>query len=477
MKKGFCNFVKYLILTLLTISSSVVLYYVNKLNILELRYFILLCSIISLLWILILFKLFRKKTRLFSKIIFGLIALILSFFYVFTIKYVQNTINFVENITSPIEYEIQKYSVLVLNDSNYNTINDLDKKSIGFVSLSNSLEDVNDKLKQSSNISFTSGRYNDVSEIIEAITNRQVDAIVLEKSFVDSLDENDYHLSGNTKTIYTFELKVKKEKSTQKVDVVNKPFILYISGSDSRESLYENSRSDVNILAIINPKKHKLLLLSIPRDTYVQLHNTVGTKDKLTHAGLYGVEMSKNTIEDFLNIDINYYAKVSFKTLINVVDVIGGIDLYSEKSFTAWTDKSCRFKTGINTVNGKCALAFSRERYTYSTGDIHRGQNQQQVLTKIIQKLSDTSNLSKYDQILSSVNGSFETDMTYDEITNLVKYQLNEFSSFKVESIGIIGNGKLLPTYSLGTKPLYVMIPDDNSILLAQAKIKEYMKD
>lgn len=474
--KGLCNFIRYLVLTLITLSSATFLYYINKLNVLSFKYFIVLAIIVFLFWILIIFKLLRKKTRTFSKIIFGLISLILSFAYIVGIKYIQSTINFVENVTTVVEYETQTYSVLVHNNSNYNNIADLTDKNIGFVSLTNSLEDVNKKLQESSNITFVSKEYNEISQIIESINNYEVDAIVLEQSFVDSLEENDYHLSDNVRSIYTFELKVKKEKSTKKIDVVNEPFIMYISGSDSEDSLYENFRSDVNILAVVNPKNNKILLLSVPRDTYVQLHNTIGTKDKLTHAGLYGVEMSKNTLEDFLNLDINYYAKVSFNTLINIVDTIGGIDIYSEKSLSM--SKGCKFKQGINTnVNGKCALLFSRNRKSYSTGDIHRGQNQQEVITKIIEKLSNPSILTKYNDILSSINGSFETDMTYDELTNLVKNQLDKVSRWDVESIVIEGEGKLLPTYSLGSKPLYVMIPDENSVSSAKEKINEYLKN
>ena len=475
--KGLRNFIIYLVLTITTISSVTFLYYINKLNILSFKYFIILIIIVILLLLLIIFKLLRKKTRVFSKIIFGLISIILSFCYIVGIKYVQSTINFVEKVTNVVEYEKQTYSVLVHNESSYNNISDLNDKNIGFVSLTNSLENVNNKLQESSGITFISKEYTDISEVIESIKNNQVDAIVLEQSFVDSLEQNDYHLGDSVRSIYTFELKVKKEKSTQKVDVINEPFVLYISGSDSWDSLYSNFRSDVNILAIVNPNKHKILLLSIPRDTYVQLHNTTGTKDKLTHAGLYGVEMSKNTLEDFLNLDINYYAKVSFNTLIDVVDVIGGIDLYSEKSFRAWTNHNCRFKEGINSVDGKCALAFARERMSYSTGDIHRGQNQQQVITKIIQKLSNPSILIKYNEILNSIDGSFETDMSYDEITSLVKYQLDNFVNWEVESIVIEGEGKLLPTYSLGSKPLYVMIPNEESVSSALNKIDEYLEN
>ena len=136
--------------------------------------------------------------------------------------------------------------------------------------------------------------------------------------------------------------------------------------------------------------------------------------------------MSVSTIEDLIDIDINYYVRVNFNTLIKVIDEIGGIDIYSDTDFIAWTDESCKFNQGMNSVGGKCALAFSRERYAYQGGDRHRGQNQQAVISAIIKKVNTDRNLIlKYNDILDSLNGTFQTNMQFEDITSFIKNQIN----------------------------------------------------
>ena len=476
MKKAIGCFFKYLILTLLTTATGFLTYYVYKLNILEMKYFIVLGVVLILLWSLIVFKLLRKKTKLFSKIIFGIISLILTAVYVIGIKYIENTIEFVGNMTG-VNYETQKYSVMVLNTSNYLSINDLSKSNIGFLSTNTHLDETKKTLKEKSEISFTSKNYEDIGTLIASIYNSEISAIVLDDSYIELLTENSVAFINESKVIYTFEVRfvADEEPKEEQIDVKKDPFALYISGSDSRTTVYARARSDVNIVAIVNPNTHKILLISIPRDYYVQLHGTTGTKDKLTHAGIYGIDMSKNTIQDLLGININYYAKVSFATVTNVVDVIGGLDLYSDIDFKAHTNKSCIFTTGMNTVDGKCALAFARERYAYMTGDRHRGENQQAVITAIINKLNNPTYLTKYNDILKAIDGSFETNMSYEEITNMVKYQLSDLKSWQVESISLDGTGSMLPTYSMGRQNLYVMIPNEQTVTAAKAKISEYL--
>ena len=476
MKKVIGSFFKYLIIILFTLYTGFLLYYVYKLNILEMKFFIPLSVVLILLWLLTLFKLMRKKTILFSKIIFYIISILLTTIYAIGVKYIDNTIDFIGNMTG-VNYETQKYSVMVLNNSNYLNINDLNKNNIGFLSTNTHLDETKKTLKEKSKISFTSKSYEDIGTLIASIYNDEISAIVLDDSYIELLTENSVNFINESKVIYTFEVRFisDEDDKVQKVDIKKEPFALYISGSDSRTTVYARARSDVNIVAIVNPNTNKILLVSIPRDYYVQLHGTTGTKDKLTHAGIYGIDMSKNTIQDLLGININYYAKVSFATVTNVVDVIGGLELYSDIDFKARANKNCIFKAGINKVDGACALAFARERYAYMTGDRHRGENQQAVITAIINKLNNPTYLIKYNDILKSIDGSFETNMSYDEITNMVKYQLSDLKSWQVESISLDGTGSMLPTYSMGRQNLYVMIPNEQTIITAKAKISEYL--
>ncbi|MBR2543507.1 LCP family protein [Candidatus Saccharibacteria bacterium] len=262
-------------------------------------------------------------------------------------------------------------------------------------------------------------------------------------------------------------------------DLAEKSFIVYISGSDAREGIKETARSDVNILAVVNPRESKILLVSIPRDTYVRLHDTTGLKDKLTHAGLYGVEMSKATIEDFLGIKIDRTIKVSFDTVVGVVDELGGIEINSDAEMNLKVEgeeKYCYFSVGTQQVDGDCALRFSRERKTYGTGDLHRGENQQQVLTAILTKLAgDKGYLLKLPSILDIVANSFETTFLREEITALVRWQLETGTNWQIESLMVKGKSDMLPTYTYGEgMPLYVMHADAESITEVQNKIAEY---
>ncbi len=269
----------------------------------------------------------------------------------------------------------------------------------------------------------------------------------------------------------------KEEKKENLTNFGDKPIVFYISGSDSRTSVSdESARSDVNIVTVVNPTTSKILLISIPRDYYVQLHGTTGLRDKLTHAGIYGINMSKQTVEDILDVKIDDTIKVGFDALKDIVDAIDGIDIYSDQDLTPHTDKSCHFTTGTQHVDGKCALAFSRERYAYETGDRHRGQNQQQVISKIIAKVTTPAYILKLPDILRAADGMFETSLTYAEMLDIIKFQLFSGTNWKIESISLDGTGSSQPTYSMPGQDLYVMIPNQETIDDAHDKIVEYLK-
>lgn len=265
-----------------------------------------------------------------------------------------------------------------------------------------------------------------------------------------------------------------------------KPMIVYISGTDSRQSDVDDpdARSDVNIVVVVNPKKEKILLASIPRDTYVQLHGTEGMKDKLTHAGLtiYDENMSKSTIEDLLSINIKHTIKVSFDTVIKVVDELGGIEIFSDTPLTlkiSNPSKVCNIIYGLQTVDGDCALRFSRERKSYYRGDKHRGENQMEVLTGIINKFSSSKEyVLKLPTILEIAGDSFRTTFSRDEITKLIQVQLEKQTKWQTESISVDGEGQYLPTYTYSEEmPLYVMIPDEESLEKVKNTIEEYLKE
>ena len=473
MKKLALNIIKFIIIMLFTCLSGCFIYYIDELNILNQLYYLIFIIVIIIFWFFIVYNFTSKKTKPITLITLIIITLLISSLYFIGFRYASETVKFVSKITES-NYINKKYFILVLKNSEFNEINDLNNKNIGFISNDNVdliKKNIKDKIK------YNDKKYDNVGILISKIYSKEIDALVIDESYIDLFEENNVSFKDESKEIYTFNIKVKKDNVSKKVDVNKTPFLVYISGSDSRTGINTVARSDVNIVAVINPNTNKILLISIPRDYYVQLHNTTGTKDKLTHAGIYGIEMSKTTIEDLLDISINYYIKVSFASVINAVDVIDGIDIESDTEFTAKAQngKTCNYVKGINHLDGDCALRYARERKIYLSGDRHRGQNQQAVITAMINKLNNPKYLVKYDEILTAIDGSFVTDMSYKEITDLAKNELTSLKKWSVESISLDGTGSSMPTYSMGSLNLYVMIPDDNTIINAKEKIKEYI--
>jgi LCP family protein required for cell wall assembly len=270
----------------------------------------------------------------------------------------------------------------------------------------------------------------------------------------------------------TFKVRVKKNSAKAKTDVT-KPFIVYISGIDTYGDIASVSRSDVNILAVVNPQTKKVLLVNTPRDYYVQLNGTTGLRDKLTHAGIYGVDASERTLEDLYGVNINNYMRINFTSLMEIVDRIGGVEVNSDVAFKSG---KYTFNLGINQLDGKAALEFSRNRYAFAEGDRQRGKNQQKVIEAIINKVGRPDTIIYYQSLLSSLRGTFQTDASQAEISAVVKQQLNSLGEWSVESISVDGAGKLAQTYSYGSQPLYVMEPNIDTVNAAKAKIQEYLK-
>ena len=411
-------------------------------------------AVLALIFVFNLWKLIlSKKAGRGIKIACAIIAVIISVCCTFGYKYARQTIVFVEKVTG-VHYETQTYQVRVLKTSSYKDVEQLARQHVGFLKTNPNLDNTKGALKNA--VDYKSKEYEEIGSMIAAIYDFDVAAVVLNQSYLDFLEDTDSKFVDESIKIYEFEVRMDAPDNRQAVDVTAEPFVLYISGSDSRGSITETARSDVNILAVVNPKTFKILLVSIPRDYYVQLHGTTGTKDKLTHAGVYGIDMSKNTIQDLLGIKINYTIKVGFTTLTKIVDEVGGIDIDSD---TAFKRGKCNFVKGKQYVNSECALTFARERYTYSSGDRHRGQNQQQIITALITKISDPHYLVRYSKILEAAQDSFETSLTFDEISTFARYQLSELRGWKVESISLDGSGAMLPTYSMGSQEEDCRIP------------------
>lgn len=257
--------------------------------------------------------------------------------------------------------------------------------------------------------------------------------------------------------------------------ITKEPFVVYLSGVDNRGELTENARSDVNILAVVNPVTKQAALINTPRDYYVDLAGTE-SKDKLTHAGLYGVETSMATLGNLYGVDVDHYIRINFAGFINIIDAIGGVDVYSDQAFTSvgspgYYDPTT-FAEGWNHLDGKSALAFARERHAFKTGDIQRGINQMKVIDAMANKLKSPTLLMSFSKLMDAAADCFVTSFSQEQISALVRMQLGDLASWDIQSYTVTGSGaKSSKCYSAKGQSLYVMKPDENSVNEAKALI------
>lgn len=465
--------IKIVLTALLLLLFSFFTFQILKLNVLPVKYLYLGFTIFFLVFLFLMFLLYKVKNKIINLFSVTLILFVSIVLYI-GIKYLISTYSFIENIK--VEYDTLSYSVLVLNSSELTSIDNLRDKTILYLK-DNYQEEIKKQLNEK--IIYQEKLNEEFGSVLDNLLNKNVQAIVLEESYITIAKDEVEDFEAKTRVIYTFDVKIKahEENPNVSMNITMEPFIFYISGVDQWGNVKSvRGRSDVNMLVIVNPKTNQILLVNTPRDYYIQLDGTKGLKDKLTHAGIYGIDKSIKTLENFYDIDISHYLRVNFDSVIKIIDVIGGIDINSDKAFKPRND-SRYINKGWNHFDGKLALAYARERYAYTTGDHHRGANQQQVITAIIEKFTSSSVLiSKYNTLLDSLNGSFQTDMSMEEITSFIKYQIDKMPSWKVESIAVTGTGDMQPTYSMGSKlKLYVMNPDMKSVKMAQEKIKEVL--
>ena len=313
-------------------------------------------------------------------------------------------------------------------------------------------------------------QYGTVQELANALLEGRVDAAIYNQALDGLITDAIEDYSEQVRVLYQYGIETEIEQ--ENVDV-GEPFNVYISGIDVDGPIATNSRSDVNIIMTVNPNTKKILLTTTPRDYYVQIPDISGEqRDKLTHAGIYGVDASMRTLEQLYGIDISYYARVNFSSLVKIVDTLGGVDVDSDFDFDA---QGYHFQKGMNHLDGDQALAFSRERYSFEDGDNQRGKDQQKVLTAILNKAMSPAILSNASALIADVSDSVQTNMTQEEMAKFIKMQLNDGASWTIESQSASGNGDTQACYSSGDQPLYVMWPDEAVVQSISAKMNEIL--
>lgn len=421
---------------------------------------------------------FRRRTNRASLILFDIFATLVSIGLIFSSFKLGELTDFInKNFGNEKKYSV--YNVIVNKDSKANKLSDISGSEL-FTYEEPVKEVSNDELKEAvknvisdSTLTFR----DDLDVVMNRAANLAEAASVVNNGTYESYIAVNEDYADKVKIIGEIKIEIKgvadNDATEPKSTIADSPFLLLISGIDTRtDTMPTRSLSDVNILAAVNPKTKKITLVAIPRDTYVQLHGTTGLKDKLTHSGARGgIDLTVSTIEDFMGINVDRYIRVNFNFVTDLVDNIGGITVTNDLNKTLKLD-GCIYKPGDNKVDGKCALRFARERKSYSTGDRHRGENQEQVIIRILEKVSHDKNIiNDSGKILSVMNGSFNTNITSDDITALVKMQLDDMSDWKVETYNIDGSGSMTKTYSYPNQNLYVMIPNEKTVTTAKAKI------
>lgn len=462
----------------LVISSFYLLYQVIRLNVLPSKFlFPLTIGVVVLDAIFILLLVYFSKNVV-SKIICIVLTLFICVASCMGGYYISKTQSVLSNITNVAKHAKNTVSVIVKESSSIKNKSQLNGVSVGSVRLNEQGSKKVLKELSSEGIALNQTVYDSMTALLVAFYNGEVDSIIInESSRSQILDMEAYsNLDSNTRVVYQTSYKVKNNDSATSVsDITSKPFNVLISGSDTRGGFDENGRSDVIMVATVNPKTHTILLTSVPRDFYVTTACDAGdgcmqgALDKITHTGIHGTNTTKRTVEQLLGVEINYTFKVGFDTVTELVDVLGGVDVYVEPGYAVHTSY-LNVNEGINHLNGEQALTFARERYSYTEGDRQRTKNQQQVLMGIVKEATKPSVITNYAAIMDTMANTFSTTMSNDEITDLIKYQLNNNPTWKMEQYMVDGTGDTLMCAELGDAAS-VMVPDQSTVKMAKDKI------
>lgn len=467
-----------LLSVVLVISSLYLLYQVIRLNVLPSKFlFPLTIGVVVLDAIFILLLIYFSKNVV-SKIICVVLTLFICVASCMGGYYISKTQNVLSSITNVAKHAKNTVSVIVKESSSIKNKSQLNGVSVGGLRLNE--QGSKKALKELSNegIVLNQTEYDSMTALLEAFYNGEVDSIIInESSRSQILDMEAYsNFDSNTRVVYQTSYKVKNNDSATSVsDITSKPFNVLISGSDTRGGFDENGRSDVIMIATVNPKTHTILLTSVPRDFYVTTACDAGdgcmqgALDKITHTGIHGTNTTKRTVEQLLGIEINYTFKVGFDTVTKLVDTLGGVDVYVEPGY-AVHNEYINVKEGVNHLYGEEALEYARERYAYAEGDRQRTKNQQQVLMGIVKEATKPSVITNYAAIMDTMANTFSTTMSNAEITDLIKYQLNNNPTWKMEQYMVDGTGDTLMCAELGDAAS-VMVPDQSTVKMAKDKI------
>lgn len=463
-------------------------------NLLSGRYIGIIFAILLFLLLIIhfLIRKFRKQIRFWIGVILLLITMALlgiSGFYIY------RTVDALDDITG-VNKEITEINIYVKQDDAAQSLIETSGYTFGILT---QLDRTNtdtalQQMSYETGTEASTKEYQSLTDLADGLLNNDCQAIVLNRAYIDVIDqiENYTTFSSKIRLLATEQVESLIERNTpaptqaaseavsseeyaqtsQKFKTSDAVYTIYISGIDTRGGMTASSLSDVNIILTVNPQTRQVLMISTPRDYYVPLSISDGVPDKLTHAGIYGVNVCMDTLDMLYDIDINYYFRLNFAGFIKIIDALGGITINSDYEFDSQNSSGYHFDQGLNQVNGEQALAFCRERYSFAEGDRQRGRNQMAVIQGVLDKITSPDLLKNYLSILNSLSGCFETNIPYDVITSLVKQQLDEGGTWQVLSYSADGTGDTQKPYSMSQKA-YVMIPDQTTVDKAKSLMQK----
>ena len=474
MNIEFFEIINGILTILLVILGSLVIWTMLKYDFLNFRginYGIIVVIILAI--VLSVFLVIKKKAKIFNTIMLIIINIILVFSYM----QFRTAIGLFDNLNSNATVSEYTMSVVVMKNDTAEKLSDLNSASVAAPvstdgeNINKLMKEIRDKEKQSLNLT-ESKNYISAYEELTTGTSR---AMILNSSFEDLITSQHADFKEKTKKIY--EYKITKTISTKVKQNVGDTFNVYISGIDTFGPVSSVSRADVNIIMTVNKKTGRILLTTTPRDSYVKIADGGNNQyDKLTHAGLYGVDSSIHTLENLYGIKIDYYARLNFTSFLKLIDTVGGVDVYNDQSFVSYGGKKA-FQPGLLHMNSEDALMFVRERYGLTGGDNDRGKNQEKVITAIIKKLTSKEGLSNYQSVIKDLSQSIQTNMPIETAMGLANEQLSAGKDYNVASQALTGTGSMgLPSYAMPGANLYMTQIDEQSLSEVTNNIKEVLE-
>lgn len=459
---------------LYAILALVLLFTMFNYNFLSFRFLNIIITI-GLLVVLAI-SIFLQKTKK-SPLVTTVVLVIFSLVSLVGIFGFKQMIDITNRMNQTAAFSEVEMSIVVPKESDIKDVSQLTSVQAPTKVDKNNIETLMSALKKDKKVDV---KVEDVASYQEAYDNLKSGkskAMVLSGSYASLLESVDSNYASNLKTIYTYKIKKKNSNSAKQVD--SKVFNIYISGIDTYGSISTVSRSDVNIIMTVNMNTHKILLTTTPRDAYVKIPDGGADQyDKLTHAGIYGVETSEKTLENLYGIKIDYYARINFTSFLKLIDQLGGVTVHNDQAFTSLHGKF-DFPVGDIQMNSEQALGFVRERYSLDGGDNDRGKNQEKVISAIVNKLASLKSVSNFTSIVNNLQDSVQTNMSLDTINALANTQLDSGSKFTVTSQAVTGTGSTgqLTSYAMPNSSLYMMKLDDSSVESASQAIKNLMEE